>query len=76
MDSTDSKLNAALGIEDVETFLALKAVGMESAMDINALSAMEALAFKDWLEAVSDKIVEIIESGKGQTKPFLFEPRI
>jgi uncharacterized membrane protein len=62
-----NKLNAALGIEDVETFLKtmpMKAIGMESPMDINSLSAMEVLAFKDWLEAVGDKIKEIIESGK------------
>merc|ERR1712168_152567 len=41
-----------------------KAIGMESPMDINSLSAMEVLAFKDWLESIGDKIVDIIEAGK------------
>merc|ERR550534_2793717 len=43
---------------------ALKDLGQDTVLDINSMTAMETLGFKDWLKSIGDKIKEIIESGK------------
>ncbi len=37
----------------------------ESALDINTLDGNELLNWLDWMDTIADKIIKIIESGKG-----------
>merc|ERR1712198_67582 len=49
-------------VEKIEA--ALKEIGLKSALDATSYEIQSALAFKDWLEKIGDKISGAIEAGK------------